>query len=1441
MKNIEVLNAREHNLKDITVKIPQGLICGVCGVSGSGKSTLVKDVIAKTGIMNFAFGLPIQMKGRFFDGKRPDVLSVNNLPPVYLVDIKNANRNIRSTVATVSGLMTIIRNLFCLYNNGQEPRLFSYNVYEADGGGACSNCYGTGTADTINLDLIFGDKSKGIFNGGFKCINQKGIKNTKVTDIFIKAFCKKNNISITKTINELDNNQIDMLLYGTSDIISFTDRTGSNGGKKELPFPGVVGAILDVYNRTRNASIAAFVVEGKCMSCGGTRYNDNALKFKYMGKNIAEFLEMSISETMKLVQKDNNNDTAGLREEYLTIAKELVKIGVGYLNLSRTVSSVSGGELQRIKLAKCLANEVYGGCFVLDEPSTGLHYADLDNLLYAFIRLKNRGNTVIIVEHNLKILENCDYLIEMGENGGSDGGRVLFTGNIEKLSQANTKTGKLFVKSGEEQVAKQIIIDKFIRLKSVTLHNIVNQDIFIPLKLFTTVVGVSGSGKSTAINNALYTALKDYLSGKTNEKLQIDGQIKKVVQLSQEQGVATSNSFISTYLEVMDSIRNLFASLPESQKLGFDKSYYSLNGGKGLCLECNGTGVIKDEDGEAEEVCPACLGKRFSKEILNIKFKGYNIAELLNLELTESYLILKDYIDVTSLKQCIDIGVGYLALNRAMRSLSKGEFQRIRIAKELTQKDNEDNLIILDEPSKGLHIADTNRIISAINYLVLKGNTVIAIEHNPIVVDNSDYVIEFGPGAGNYGGKVVFSGTPADLRQADTVTGLALKTMDKVDKNKINMFESSIKHDECIKFSFGEVKLNIVKDKINVVVGGIGAGKSTIAEKILFSYPFKKYVTMVNTQGKYLTRDIEAIDVGCNDLPISRLISPTKSFFGKNERITQSLNIDYYIAKMFYGFGYIKCEKCGNYSKRIGGYLRCSNCGAVGSSNVIHKNAFSYGKRSCKCPVCKGKGRLNTYDFNEIMNNPKHVQALNILLKDRTRLDRIAPLLRKKFGINLKKKYNEMTAEEKRIFLYGDRKKEVEYLPKNKIYSWTGCNELINTNIQFITDNEFRAYAKKTYLQRICPECIGLGFESFILDVKYKGFSFKEFITSSIKQAFDLLNMEKSCCVEEDKLKEVLYWANEFGLGEIALNDYTINLELGKSSIVQYLKYKFSPLYNTAILWDDFATEKDSVILNKLIGSLENDVKSGNIVILFDKDSKVVNSNTTILKERFHISDRNNNKEMHNVAIIKGVNDNYRANNDIIDRLNIVLYSKTSIGSISGVNTEIKKIFSNYVKKISLSLIEDKCEYCNGKGFYEIDYGLIGLHKRRCNTCCGTGYNEKALRIKLGDLSYPELINGNINTVYNWLIGFGKQAIAKKLEIFKKIGLGYIRLNQGLNEMSYNESSIIFLLKLIQENKGQILYVKNFFIGISEKEQNALFRLIEEECVKNSCKISLIV
>lgn len=1411
---INVKNAKENNLKDITVSIPKECICGICGVSGSGKSTLACDVIAKYALKAFALSMPIKLRNKLLDRKTPDVNSIDNLPPVILVDIKNANRSIRSTVATTSGLMTILRNMFslCAKNNKSTknrcrvyPRLFSYNILESNGGGACSCCGGTGSANRIYAESIIVDEKKSLLSGAISVVNEKGIKYTKITDLFIKAFCKAYDIDINKSLKDYSKKELDMILYGTDKIIKFTDRSGGNGGKKELPFPGVIGSLLEVYNRTKNANLEKYIMDGTCSVCNGSRYNEHALDYKIDDYSISDFLEMNITEakdTIFRLSKIYGTEFEGFAEEFSLIAQELETIGVGYLGLDRPISTLSGGELQRIKLAKQIAMKYEGYCYIIDEPSTGLHDINVIELMNSINRLKENHNTVLLIEHNPLILNACDYLIELGVGGGNKGGNIVAIGTPKEIISKETLTGMMLKK---HLIVSQPVVNietNKLGIYGVSVNNLKNVDIEIPLNSFIAVAGVSGSGKSSAINNALYSTIDTYLkTGKKKNSLKIDAKIEGIVRLDQNASVTNSRSNVGTLLGILEKIRTLFTNLNQSKDMGFDASAFSKNSKKGACPLCGGTGVLLDED-KSEEICDECNGTGYRSEILNIKYKGYSIAEILALTVDELINIFDDGYINRILIACQEIGLGYLSLDRKSPSLSKGEYQRIRIVTEICKPNVSNYVYILDEPSKGLHYSDVKKIITTLRKIVNSGNTVIAIEHNLDVIMSSDYVLEFGPESGVNGGQIVYSGPTNKLSEKNTHTSQAIKGL-KIKKDGITNSEISKK----IEVQNTQYKFEIEKEKINVLKGPIGSGKSLLLRDLLYANPLKRYIASVSTQGKYYTRDIKAEKNQGNSLPLTRLISDDISVFGKNERVLETLNLTNIVEKLFYDYGEHEED--------------------------VYRSSFNFVKKAGKCAACSGNGRMMSYDFEKLCSDTQCEKALYDVLADRTRISRLSPLMKSEYKIDISKKYADMTEEEKRVFIFGDKKKTVYYAPKKKEYYWEGCNTILFTNMAYAS-KYLQEIIKPTYSLRTCTYCKGLGVNIDVSKSTYKGISYKDFNLLNIQDLLKALEKRSSSTNEERTLISVLSKLVSFGINDITLSDYTSELSLEKRMILQYVSYRMNPLSNTMIAWDDFGVINNSAVREKIIDDLLVAISKNTTVLLVDNKLKIDGMNEIFIGNNTDII-RYQSKKLNNIIYIE--------QNEALEYeyYESKMSSRDLIGNYLDIISMIRKEYKKKYKQYNFTGVKEKekCDKCGGTGYYELNIGDLGINKCKCPDCGGNGFSNEINSCLIGEKNIGDILSLSLNELFTWCKKMGYSNISDIIGTYIGIGLFNISLNEKICELSSNEKKLFVIATLLRQDKKEIV-IKDFSNTMSEVEYRYIIEKIDDIATDNKQKIVII-
>ena len=685
-------------------------------------------------------------------------------------------------------------NYACPYCNFSiselEPRMFSFNSPY----GACEECKGLGTKLKISEDLLIPDKNKSINKGAIVAINLDN--NMYMSSL--NTVAEHYNIDLNIPVKDMKRSDLDIILYGTKDIMDFhyVAKNGSTRDSKSR-YEGIVNNLERRYLETNSSWIRewieGYMVESVCPKCHGTRLKDEILAVKINKKNIFELCEMAIDELSEFLHnlKLNNEEkeiSNLLLKEILSRLDFLMNVGLNYLTLSRSASTLSGGEAQRIRLATQIGSRLSGVLYVLDEPSIGLHQRDNEKLINSLKEMRDLGNTLIVVEHDTDTMLAADYLVDVGPGAGEEGGYIVASGTPEEvMNNDKSITGRYL--SGKEKIEIPKKLRKgnglFLEVKGAKENNLKNINVKIPLNKFVVVTGVSGSGKSTLVNEILYKTLhkeiynsKD-IPGKCKEIKGIEN-IDKVVNISQDAIGRTPRSNPATYVGVFDDIRDVFANMKESKMRGYDKSRFSFNVKGGRCEACFGDGVKKIEMHFLPDVyvpCDVCGGTRFNKETLDVKFKGKSIADILEMRVSEAIPFFENIPKVRDKLQVMkDVGLSYIKLGQGAPTLSGGEAGRVKLAKELQKKATGKSIFILDEPTTGLHSADIKKLLEVLNRIVDNGDTVIVIEHNLDVIKQADYVIDLGPEGGRFGGEVIATGTPKEVSKIEkSYTGQFLK------------------------------------------------------------------------------------------------------------------------------------------------------------------------------------------------------------------------------------------------------------------------------------------------------------------------------------------------------------------------------------------------------------------------------------------------------------------------------------------------------------------------------------------------------------------------------------------------------------------------------------------------------------------------------------------
>lgn len=772
---INIKGAKIHNLKSIDVKIPKGKLTVITGVSGSGKSSLAFDTLYEEGKRRYLMFSGTQ----FMVDTASNFESITGLAPTVAVEQRIIRQsNPRSKVGTrtkISNMLAVLYSSFGKihedYNDGLplSMEMFQKNSPK----GMCVKCLGKGHIYKLSEEKLFGDRSKAMDELVFE-LAKRGI-----TRKMMDSFCKYYGLSINQKTSTLTEEQFRYLKYG-------------DGGKTS--FPGFVPWIMQVINEPSSRLRYLLTEDGalsydKCPKCGGTGIGQQAMHTTIGGKTISDLEDMYIKDLYDFLKVEKNKlSGTNLVEEILSKLQCMVDVGLHHLALSRPVPTLSGGEIQRLFLASFIITEMDSIIFIFDEPTIGLHEVEKKRLISIIKNLVHRGNTVVAVEHDENFMKAADYIIDIGPSAGSFGGERIFQGSFQEFMLCNnSKTAPYLAGSKEFTIKKQckdINKKKVLRLENANVHNLNNVSLDFPLGLTIGVAGVSGSGKSSLIADTLVPKLKELLKTKfsgdeeeaadleENSDVVITGleYISKCVVVDQKSIGRSRTSCPATYVGIFDKIRKLLANTDEAKEKGYTEGLFSVNS-QGGCRACKGDGIIHYHVGYGNFIdleCESCGGTGFVEEAMEIKLCGKNIREILEMSVLEAVDFFKD-LDKSIYNMLLTlnrVGLGYLKLGQQTPTISGGEAQRIKLAKELGKRQSKNSLYILDEPTTGLSFDDREKLINLIHELCDSGNTIIITEHDPVVLSNCDYIVELGPGGGSDGGYIIAAGTPEELKES---------------------------------------------------------------------------------------------------------------------------------------------------------------------------------------------------------------------------------------------------------------------------------------------------------------------------------------------------------------------------------------------------------------------------------------------------------------------------------------------------------------------------------------------------------------------------------------------------------------------------------------------------------------------------------------------------
>ncbi len=1238
VSTITVRGASEHNLRGIDVDLPRGAMVVISGVSGSGKSSLAFDTICREAQRRYLE--TFSSYARQFLGRvaRPAVRSIGGLSPAIAVDQRTALRHPRSTVGTLSGLYDDLRLLYARLGDapdGVHPdrRLFSFN----SPAGACPVCQGLGVEDRLDPELLVADPSRTIRNGALAITTPSGyVIYSQVTIEVLDQVCHAHGFDVDTPWQALTDEQRRVVLegsdriripYGKHPLASRLRWSGITAKpREEGVYKGVLPVMEQILKRSRNRNILRFVRSLPCRACGGTRLRREALSVQVKGRTIAEFATLTVAdldEALEALPFDEDESPVGnpIRAEMRGRMAVLLRLGLGHLSLDRASTSLSGGEAQRLRLAAQVSSRLRGVLYVFDEPSVGLHPAEQGRLLDVLESLRDAGNTVLVVEHDVETLRRSDWLVDIGPGAGDCGGELLFSGPLSELlaSPPGRSRTRAFL-TGDERVPVPSVRRAgtgTLRLRSAARHNLRHIDVEFLLGAFNLITGVSGAGKSSLVDELLDRLARQRIDG--------GDQIDKVIAIDQSPIGRTPRSNPATYTGLSDVIRDRFAGLPESRARGFGRGRFSFNVKGGRCEACQGAGVQQVGMhflGQVDVVCEACGGRRFNAETLEILCRGKSIHDLLETTVEEAAELLDDSPRAARIVRVLrELGLGYLRLGQPSTTLSGGEAQRIKLAAELSRPGRGHTLYVLDEPTTGLHQADVAVLRLALERLVEQGHTVVAIEHHIDLVRSADRVIDLGPGSGRHGGRLVVSGTPEQVRDCETsLMGAALRAPDPPPVRP----RAAVPAREPIRFAgvtthnLKGIDVEIPDGRLTVITGVSGSGKSSLAFDTLFAEGRNRFI---ESYSAYARRFLEKT----GDAEFDRVSGLTPAV-AVRQRVA-SRNPRSTVATM---------TEIGDYYRLLFARVGVVRTGASPAEGVLTATMFSPNADQGACPTCRGLGAVSECDPDRLITTPSRSILDGAMDGHRTgrfygdRDGQYVAILRAvgaAVGLDFAQPWETLDESARAVAMRGagDRRFEVEwrYRRGNRAgvhrfqTAWRGLVWCVGQ--EYVRKHADRRGEALEPLMRVtpCPDCGGARLRKERLAVHVAGRNIAEMLAMRVGEALafweaagrsaswshhDLevtADLRRDVVVRLERLRDA-------GLGYLALDRLASTLSAGEAQRIRLATEIGTGLTGITYVLDEPTAGLHPRDTGRLLGLLTALRDAGNTVVVVEHDADVI-------------------------------------------------------------------------------------------------------------------------------------------------------------------------------------------------------------------------------------------
>ncbi|MFX1566858.1 MAG: hypothetical protein ACFFCV_00665 [Promethearchaeota archaeon] len=1533
---IKIRGAQENNLKNVNVDIKDGLTV-VTGVSGSGKTSLIFDILYKEARRRFLEAFSVSKDELKLNPAKVEFIT--GLGPTIALGQNVLNRNPNSILASAIGLIPLLKILYARFGDRKCHVCGSkLSVLKEDE--IIEKVDGLRNIEPLLISALLVRKVKGSHQTLIKLLKKQfGIEAVLVDG---KPIRSKINPKIAHDI-QIQIGQVtkDSNLNEIRDILKIISSLGANSliieGQTVKSLISRVPACVECGTWFGDLEPTHFKkncphCKGKgCKECNETGYHPLASNVTWEGIQFPQLLTKSVGELFTYFSKEDLPITSRIFQEIKKRLLALKSVGLDYLNLDRVSPTLSRGESQRVRLAIALLSELEDITHVLDEPTIGQHPADIARLLPVF---QNLAGPVIYIEHDQQAAIVADNVIDIGPGAGGDGGEIIFTGTPAELWKADTPTGKFFSLRAKVQIPKHRPKPQlFFTVDKASMHNLKNITCKIPINRLTVITGVSGSGKSTLVEDVLFPTLK----GK--ETIGCDG-IKgpKLKPIMVDQGPIGNNprSNPATYTKIADLIRKIFAKATK-----FSATYFSFNTSEGQCPTCNGMGALEIKMRYLPSnwiTCPDCNGQRFSEEILAEKVlfedKEHSIADFYDLPISEVSKILDkeqrlSIGDLNSVRQMLnalnDIGLGYLSLGQPSPTLSGGEAQRIKLSKYLGRKSLKGNLIILDEPSTGLHPQDLAGLLKILNNLVQNGATIVIVEHNIDIIKAADWIIDLGPGSGPNGGEIIYQGPLNEFMDVNgSLTARALKKEERT----IPLIEKAIKRRESSEniiiqnahvHNLKNVNVEIPKRKLTVITGVSGSGKSSLIIDTLETEARRRYLETLSMYERQSTKEInEALVEDVKGLGITALIIPEKLIHGwylnLRNTIGKVTDINLHLANIFSYMGERTCPKCKEWMKRDDKWY-CERCDiSLPFAKPRHFISTNY---SAACLKCHGVGSSQVPNPNKLIIHPEKPLCngamyspgffpKGYLCKPYNHGYYIVQALATRYCFDpFSTAWNDMPDKAKNAFLFGDNEPlDIEYEnKKGQVYK--RLEKFLGFYKHWLRDWDVGG----TYTDKeICDECHGMKLRPQYLAISLFGYNIPQLCERPLKELYEILKKGKNDVNTPRFVKnsfKIISTRLEFliktGLGYINLNRVAESLSAGEAQRVRLAGLLGSDLTSLTVLLDEPSRGLHPSELKTLINVLKELCEKGNTIIIIEHDQlfmefadyiidmgpgagvnggKIVAKGTLeqIMKfntitgdwisgrKKFKLSKKNripkkwlkifgakeNNLKgelveiPHNLLIgLCGVSGSGKSTL-LIDTLGRALVpikhttsvsrepidpgeydkikgalpqtilidqTKAKMGSplkFLGLDTPIIKIYaeSEDAKLLNLDekILKKRCSVCNGRGVIKLDMRFLPDIIETCETCKGSGYLAEAWNVYYKGVSLPEVNNLTIDEALQLFKDF--ETITTKLSYAKKVGLGYLQLNQPARTLSGGEAQRLKIVKeFSKKSNRETLYI----------------------------------